>query len=310
MTVRGLCEWIAGRGALLLFAGVFAGLAVPPLAALLRPTVLPVTFLLFVASLLRLDLGMILHHARRPARAVLILAAIMVGAPLGWAALFKLVPAPPSLVLSIILTTTTTPVLSSPAFALLLGLEAELALIVVLAAMLLIPITMPALALALLGLQIDLSTAELMGRLAAFVGGGFALAMALRRLIGPARIKSEARAFDGAMVVILVVFAIGVMDGVTARLLAEPGLVILFTAAAFLLNAAQQILGAAVFWLSGRRLALTVGLLFGYRNMALVLAVLGEAAPADFVLFVAVAQLPMYMYPVATLPLYRWLLRG
>ena len=51
-------------------------------------------------------------------------------------------------------------------------------------------------------------------------------------------------------------------------------------------------------------------LLFGYRDMALILAVLGDAAPADFLLYVAVARLPMYMFPIVSLPLYRRLLRG
>ncbi|MCK6452539.1 MAG: hypothetical protein L6R19_17075 [Alphaproteobacteria bacterium] len=71
-----LYAWIGRHAAWLPFAGVPAGLAVPPLAALLWPAVLPVTFLLFVASLLRMDMG---------------------------------------LALSIVLMTTTSPLLSSPA---------------------------------------------------------------------------------------------------------------------------------------------------------------------------------------------------
>ncbi|MBL8705311.1 MAG: hypothetical protein JNM30_10720 [Rhodospirillales bacterium] len=308
--MRAALEWTGRQGAWLLFTGVLAGLVVPPLATVLRPAVLPVTFILFVASLVRLDWTLVLHHIRRPAKALLIVAAILVGAPLAAAAVVKFLPAPTGLATSIILTTTTTPLLSSPAFALLLGLEAELALIVVLLAMILIPVTMPALALALLGLQIDLSFAELMGRLALFVGAGFACALGLRAWLGPARIKAEARLLDGVNVVFLVVFAVGVMEGVTERLLAEPGHVLLFTATAFALNATQQVLGTAIFWIAGRRTALTVGLVFGYRNMALALAVLADVAPPDFLLYVAVAQLPMYMFPMVTRPIYRRLLKG
>jgi BASS family bile acid:Na+ symporter len=307
--MRAFLEWTGRQGAWLLFTGVLAGLVVPPLAAWLRPAVLPVTFMLFVASLVRLDWSLVLHHIRRPRRALLIVVAIMVGAPLVAALAFKALPAPDTLATSIILTTTTTPLLSSPAFALLLGLEAELALIVVLLAMILVPVTMPVLALALLGLEINLSFAELMGRLALFVGAGFACAMALRAWIGPGGIKAEARLLDGVNVVLLVVFAVGVMDGVTGRLIAEPGHVLLFTAAAFVLNATQQALGTAIFWIAGRRTALTVGLVFGYRNMALALAVLADVAPPDFLLYVAVAQLPMYMFPMITRPIYRRLLK-
>lgn len=300
-----ILRWTGRQGAWLLFAGVFAGLLVPPLAAILRPTVLPVTFILFVASLLRLDWRLVLGHVRRPARAGLIVAAILIAAPLAAAAFFKLVPAPPGLSLSIILTTTTTPLISSPAFALLLGLEAELALIVLLAAMLLVPFTMPVLALALLGLEVNLSTAELMGRLALFVGSGFAIAVALRRLLGADWIKANAPTLDGVNVVFLVVFAVGVMEGVTWQLLAEPAHVLLFAGSAFALNATQQVVGSAVFWLMGKRTALTAGLLCGYRNMALALAVLGDVTPRDFLLYVAVAQLPMYIFPMITKPFYR-----
>lgn len=310
MIARRALAWIGGRGVWLLFAGVFGGLAVPALASLLRPAVLPVTFLLFVSALLRLDWGVVMRHARRPARAALIVAAIMVGAPLLAALAFRLLPLPDGLALSVILTATSTPLISAPAFALLLGLEAELALIVVLGCMAVVPFTVPALALALLGLAIDLSVPELMGRLAAFIGAGFACALVLRRAVGGERIRAESRALDGINVVFLVAFAVGVMDGVTARLLAEPMHVGLFAAAAFALNIAQQAAGAAAFWLAGRRAALTVGLLFGYRNMALILAVLGAATPPDFLLFVAVAQLPMYLLPVASLPLYQRLMRG
>ena len=303
-----LFAWIGRHAAWLLFAGVLAGLAAPPLAALLWPAVLPVTFLLFVASLLRMDMGLALRHARRPVRAGVIVAALMIGVPLGMAAALRLLPLPETLALSIILMTATSPLLSSPAFALLLGLEAELALVVVLACMSVVPLTMPALALALLGLEIEISPWQLMARLAVFVGAGFIAAGLLRWRIGPERLKSAKAGLDVFNVVLLVIFAVGVMNGVTDRLLADPRHVLLFAASAFLVNMGLQAIGAALFSPAGRSTALTVGLMFGYRNMALPLAVLAGAAPADFALYVAMAQLPMYMLPVLTVRLYRRLL--
>ncbi|MCK6452540.1 MAG: hypothetical protein L6R19_17080 [Alphaproteobacteria bacterium] len=70
----------------------------------------------------------------------------------------------------------------------------------------------------------------------------------------------------------------------------------------------MQAVGALLFSPAGRTTALTVGHMFGYRNMALPLAVLADAAPAGFALYVAMAQLPMYMLPVLTVRLYRRLL--
>ena len=306
--IIGMLSRLGAHGALLLFAGVTTGLLLPPLAALAWPLVLPVTFVLFVASVVRLDMRVALGHARRPLKAALIVAAILAGAPLLAAAALQFLPAPPSLALSVILMATSTPLLSSPAFALLLGLEAELALIAVLGAMILVPLTMPGLALALLGLDIDLSPIQFMARLAAFVILGFAVAALLRWRVGLKWFTDNSRALDGVNVILLVIFAVGVMDGVTAKLLADPAHVLLFAATAFAANVVLQTLGAAVFAPAGRRTALTVGLMFGYRNMALPLAVLGTSAPPDFVMYVALAQLPMYMLPVMTLPIYRRLL--
>ncbi len=303
-----LLAWTGRHAAWLLFAGVIAGLAVPPLAALLWPAVLPVTFLLFVVSLLRMDMGLALRHARRPLRAGVIVAALMVGAPLVLALALRLLSLPETLARSIVLMATTSPVLASPAFALLLGLEAELALVVVLACTTVVPLVMPVLAVALLGLEIEISPWALMGRLAAFVGAGFAVAGLLRWTIGPPRLKTAAPMLDTFNVVLLVIFAAGVMNGVTERFLSDPGIVLLFAAAAFLTNGVLQAVGALLFSPVGRDTALTVGLMFGYRNMALPLAVLADAAPAGFALYVAMAQLPMYMLPVLTVRLYRRLL--
>lgn len=300
--------WLGTHGAMLLFAGVLGGLALPRLAALAWPLVLPVTFLLFVASVVRLDANVALGHARKPLRAALIVAALLVGAPLAVAGALYFLPVPPSLALSVILMATSTPLLSSPAFALLLGLEAELALIAMLGAMIAVPLTMPGLALALLGLDIHLSPVQFMGRLATFVILGFAVAALLRWRVSLKWFTANSRALDGVNVLLLVIFAVGVMDGVTDKLIADPAHVGLFAATAFLANLVLQALGAAAFAPAGRRTALTVGLMFGYRNMALPLAVLGAAAPPDFVMYVALAQLPMYMLPVLTLPVYRRLL--
>ncbi len=301
-------HWLGGHAAWLLFGGVSTGLLLPGLAALAWPLVLPITFLLLVVSVARLDMGVALDHAKRPLTPLMVVAAQLVLAPLIVAGITGFLPLPPSLALALILTATTTPLLSSPAFCLLLGLEGELALIVLIGAIVAVPFTMPLLALSLLGVEISLAPLQFMGRLVLFVGAGFAVAALLRWRIGATRLKLHAQALDGVNVVLLVLFAVGVMHGVTARFLAEPAQVGLFVAAAFLFNLALQALGALLFLPAGRRAALTVGFLFGYRNMPLPLVVMGAAAPSDFALYVALAQLPMYMLPAVMLPLYRRLL--
>jgi BASS family bile acid:Na+ symporter len=98
------------------------------------------------------------------------------------------------------------------------------------------------------------------------------------------------------------------MDGVTALAIGEPRRAAAMLAAAFALNALLFGVGAALFAAAGMRRRLTAGLLVGNRQMALMLAVLPEAAPRDVTLFLAVAQLPLYLNPFLLRPLLRrWL---
>ena len=95
------------------------------------------------------------------------------------------------------------------------------------------------------------------------------------------------------------------MAGVTDYFFARPGFVLLVIAAAFAANAGLQVLGTLVFLPAGRRLAFTAGHMAGNCNMALVLAVLADKAQTEVVIFFALAQLPMYMLPVAAKRIYR-----
>jgi BASS family bile acid:Na+ symporter len=103
----------------------------------------------------------------------------------------------------------------------------------------------------------------------------------------------------------MVVFAIGIMDGVTTLALERPGYVLGATVAAFAANLALQVVGALVWLRQGMQRALTIGLLTGNRNMGLVLVALGADASLDLVAFFAVAQIPMYVLPGLLLPVYR-----
>src|SRR3546814_13819591 len=90
------------------------------------------------------------------------------------------------------------------------------------------------------------------------------------------------------------------MDGVEAKLVAQPGYVILATASAFVANVLLQVLGYAVGrWVFrlGQPAALTMGILTGNCNMGLIMVALADRAVFDMVIFFAMGQLPMYMLP-------------
>jgi BASS family bile acid:Na+ symporter len=100
----------------------------------------------------------------------------------------------------------------------------------------------------------------------------------------------------------LVVFAVAIMDGITAAFLARPGYVLGTLAAAFVANLALQAAGTAAFRRLGVRRAPTIGLMTGNCTMGIVLA---DVAPFDTVMFIALDQIPMCTVLALLMPLYR-----
>jgi BASS family bile acid:Na+ symporter len=303
-----LLGFLGGHATWMLFAGVFIGLALPGLASFARPLLAPAVVLILCATLLRVDWGAMREYARRPVLASLLTVWLMLVSPVvTWLAL-KAVPGPQDLEIAIVLMAAAPPILAAAAIALLLGLDGAMALVAGLVATLLTPLTLPPLALALLDLELEIGVFQFMGRLALIIGIAFVAALTARRSLGPARIAALARPLDGIVVILLLIFAIAIMDGVTATLMARPGTVLLWLAAAFIANPLLQILGILAFSWLGRRGALTAGLITGNCNMGLILAALPPGTDFDVTLYFAIAQIPMYMLPALILPLYRRLL--
>jgi BASS family bile acid:Na+ symporter len=300
--------WLGRRAGGAIAAGVFLGLLLPPLAAWGRPVLVPAILLPFVIALLRLEPGRLAAGLRAPALPALAVAWVLLASPAVVALVTLQLGLPAPLDAILVATAAAPPITASAALAPLLGLDVGLAVLATVAASALAPVTLPPLALHLAGLPVALDAWSLLARLAVMVGGCFAAAALLRRALGPARLEARRDALSGLAVLGLIVFAIGVMDGVTARLLAEPVLVLGYLGAATALNLGLQALTALVMLPLGRRTALTMGLLAGNNNLGLVLAGMAGAASEPFVLFVAVAQFPIYLLPVLQRSFYRrWL---
>ena len=303
-----LLAFLGGHATWVLFVGVFLGLALPQLSSLARPLLAPCVAVLLTATLVRIDWRLMLAHLRRPGAACVIVAWLLIGAPLLTAGLLTLLPLPGPLTTALVLMAAAPPILSSAPIAMILGLDGALALVTALIATLLTPLTVPPLALALLGLELDLSVGEFMGRLAVVIAVACVAALMIRRLIGRERLPRVATHLDGLVVTVMLIFAVAIMDGVTDTLLARPLTVGLWLLAAFIANPVLQLAGAAAFAWLGRRRALTVGLVSGNCNMGLLLAAFPPGTDTDVVLYFAVAQLPMYTLPAVMLPFYRRLI--
>ena len=301
-------DYLGRHATLFLAGGAVLGLLLPQLAALARPLLVLGLVLPLIIALVRLDWSALAAYAQRPVLVAAIVAWMLLISPvLMWLTL-KLFHLPAALVQALVLMAAAAPIVSCAALSLIMGLDAALAVVVVVAATALMPFSLPVVGLALLGLKIDIDLATFMLRLGLIVGGAFAAALVVRRFVPRAKLEANARVLDGASVAILLIFIFAIMDGVAAVALARPAYVVLVTLAAFAANIALQALGALVALRMGLRQALTVGFMTGNCNMGLVMVALADKADFDVIVFFAMAQLPMYMLPALLRPVYRRLL--
>ncbi len=137
----------------------------------------------------------------------------------------------------------------------------------------------------------------------------FGFAWALRRALGLERLKRNADLLGGLNVVLLVIFAIAVMDGVTARLLADPRYIGMLLGLACVMAAVLHATGFALFHRAGIAGSYGAAILSGNRNMGLMLVVTAGTAGEAFSLYVGIAQIPMYFAPLALTPFLKRSLR-
>jgi len=123
--------------------------------------------------------------------------------------------------------------------------------------------------------------------------------------------RQHAAPLDGLAIIGLLVFAIAIMDGVTVLLMDRPEIVLTTAVAVFALNLGMQALATLAFAWRGLKTALSIGLCSGNRNLGILLAATADRATTDFLIVVALAQLPIYTLPMLQRWLYqRWLTRS
>lgn len=291
-------------------AGVFAGIALPALAGLLRPLLTFAVIGTLTAALLRLDWTRMAEAARRPGQPALFAAWLLMASPLLVWALTGAAGLDPELRLVLVLQCAAPPIGSAAVFALILGLDGVGAVIGTVATTMLLPFTLTPLVGTLLsgsGLQVDL--VAFFARVSLLVALPFVLAAALRFALGAQRLQRHDELLGGLNVVLLVVFAIAVMDGVTERLLRDPGFIALLLFVACAATLLMHVAGWLLFRRAGVATAYTCALMSGNRNVGLMLVVTAGSAGEAFSLYTGIAQIPMYFAPLALGPFLRRSLR-
>lgn len=304
---------LAGRhGTLLAAASIFIGLALPELAALLKPVLGAVIVAMLMLAFLRVDLSALRRYFTRPGLIVAATIWLMLVAPALIGAIFFYAGvghALPGLYFMLVLQLAAPGLMSAPAVAALLGLDVALTLAGLIVSVAVAPVSAGLFTHLFLGTALA-SPLALGVHLALIIAGAALGAAVIRGIAGGAFIEAQAQRIDGLSVLMFMTFAIAAMDGVTAHIVNEPMLVGKLTLLAFALSLGMTAVTTLVFWPAGRARAFAIGLMAGNRNMGLMLAATGFAVSDVAWLYFAVAQFPIYLLPHLMRPLARWATRA
>jgi len=292
--------WIGRQGTRAIAALVLIGLAFPSMDAFLKPFVTEAIFVLLCTAFLRMDLEALQGYLKRPAVVLATTAWTMLAIP----ALFGTIcvvgglkARSPGFLLAIMLQGVASPMMAAPAFAALMGLDATLVLVTLVASTALTPFTAPLFAYAFTGPALTISPVTLGIKLFVILAGSALIGFFLRRIAGIATIQRYKEEIDGFNIFILFVFVAAVMENVARHFFDAPLEVIELLAFSFLVYFAVLALTILLFARAGLERALAVGFMASQRNMGLMLAATGGALPDIAWLYFALAQFPIYLSP-------------
>ena len=137
-----LLAWFGKRATGTLAVGVFVGLALPDLATLTRPLLVPAIVAMLIISLLRLDPVAVRVSLKSPMLAVLAVGfVLLISPPLGLLGA-ELLQLPGGVRTALVVWTASPPLVSVAAIAAIVGLDASLALMIMILSGLLMPLTL------------------------------------------------------------------------------------------------------------------------------------------------------------------------
>jgi predicted Na+-dependent transporter len=305
--LQAVLAWLGRQGTRALAASIFLGLAVPPLAAYVKPHLGETVFVLLLFSYLRTDPTAFRRYLREPGLIIVAALWVMLAVPLIFGTAYALVgirEAMPALYTIMILQCAITPITSSAAFAALMGLDVAFSLAVLIVSNALSPITTVAFSYLFLGTSL-FSPIELGVKLFYFFAGAGAVAYAIRRVTGQEWIERQKEPIDGLNVIAVFVFAIAAMESVPRHVLANPLFALELFVLIIVLTLALIGLSVLVFLRAGLDRGLVIGLLAAFRNIGVVMAALGATLPDLAWFYFAMVQFPIFLLPAILQPLAR-----
>lgn len=285
----------------ILAVAICSGVVFPAVSTLASPFIFPALFLLLTFSLsLVTDRPMAILAKPDPAvwgimlwqMAFIPLLVILIG----WA-----LDLPADLHLMLLATAVSGTVFAAPTIAHLLKLDSRLPVNGMVLSTFLMPVTLLLFGKALEGDGLDISMSQYASRVAIFLLIPLMLSVFINRLVKRLRKTHSPTLFLAlrvGAVASLMVFGMGIMDGVAEKIETDPGRVLTFLAISIGFALATVVGTIALFWSMGWDLTLAATILSVYRNVGLTYALIGTAAGNDFAIYVGVSQVSMFLSPL------------
>ena len=293
--MRNLSHFLSQHATALMLAGVSLGLLLQDLAALVSPYVLYMSMGAMFLSALRIDPRQLRAWAQRTPLMVGVIAWTVVIIPSVVYLLLSVLHLPVYMGVGLLLLAATPPIISVGPYCALLGTDAEMLLTMVLPATVISILTLPFFA-ALSGVP-GLSPGGMLMNLLWVVGISLGGGFALRVWATPARIEQHASAWTLCMVLLMVFIALGVTHGLTAQIVQDPALVLQLLALTALFNLLWQWVGWQVFQRLTVQAAMSISLISGFRNVAVLLGLVLGHVSADLQLMLVMAQIQLFVLP-------------
>lgn len=296
-----LLAFLGRHGTLAIALSLLIGAALPFLAATLRPFLDEAILTLLTLAFLRTGFRALGDEFKTPlpvVYAVIIALLILPALALLLGQVTGLQTAYPGFYLALFIALAVPPITAVPIFASLLRLPGPIALAFLILAMAATPfiatlharVFFTPQALPFDGLTIGL-------RLAGFLIGAGIVAAIIQRVVRQDRLERNNQYLGGLNVLVMLVFAIAVMDGFGPAVLGSPGLVAVIFLAVFALALAQMAIMRGALWFMPADKATSIAMATGLRNMGLMVAALGMSIPETTWLWFAIGQFPIYFMP-------------
>jgi len=303
--LRAALAWLGRQGTRALAVSIFVGLALPSLAAYVKPYLGETVFVLLLFSYLRTDPAAFRRYLASPGLTMLASLWVMVAVPLLFGTAYALSgirAASPALYTIMILQCAIAPITSSAAFAALMGLDVAFSLAALIVSNALSPVTTVAFSYLFLGSSL-FSPLDLGVKLFLFFAGAAVVAYLIRRVAGQAWIERQKEPIDGLNVIAVFTFAVAAMESVPRHVIADPLFALELLLLIIVLTLALIGLSVLVFWRAGRDRGLVIGLLAAFRNVGVIMAALGASLPDLAWFYFAMVQFPIFLLPAALQPL-------